>query len=200
MQLSYHFPTVISYKNDVKFTNSLISGVNDFLSDTHKTSQTGYTSSYFDHKVNQKLSAWVEPRNYAFNLAREFADKIGCEIVGKIDWSPFISNMKEGDSHSAHIHPQSIISGIFYIDVGENSSPIIFNDPRYERSFNGLRVKDKENKASQSSEVIHPRNGDILVWESWVPHMVPKNLSKYRKTLVWNLHRVDYDIENYIPF
>jgi uncharacterized protein (TIGR02466 family) len=82
----------------------------------------------------------------------------------------WVNIMEEGCTHSLHIHPQSIISGTFYLKVPNKSSAIRFEDPRY-----GLFM----HRPPQRTHVSLPtRAGDLVLFESWLRHDVPLNLSK----------------------
>jgi len=39
----------------------------------------------------------------------------------------------------------------------------------------------------RTTKEYYPKNGDILIWESWLPHSVPPNQSNKRETLIFNL-------------
>src|SRR6476659_4515959 len=58
-------------------------------------------------------------RDCAFNLPRK----------PRLD-SLWVNLLKAGGQHSGHIHPHSIISGTFYVEVPPNSGAIRFEDPR----------------------------------------------------------------------
>ena len=47
----------------------------------------------------------------------------------KLD-SLWVNLLKSGGQHSGHIHPHSLISGTFYVEVPSGSGPIRFEDPR----------------------------------------------------------------------
>jgi uncharacterized protein (TIGR02466 family) len=88
-----------------------------------------------------------------------------------------------GDSHHQHTHPNSILSGVFYIDVEEKDS-IIFLDskPNY---FN----IDTDNPSYLNSGIYHLNvfSGDLVIFPSTLNHYVEKTISsKSRISLSFN--------------
>ena len=44
--------------------------------------------------------------------------------------SLWVNVLPEGGSHTSHIHPNSVISGTFYVAVPQGAGPIVYEDPR----------------------------------------------------------------------
>ena len=44
--------------------------------------------------------------------------------------SLWVNVMPEGGSHTSHIHPNSVISGTYYVAVPQGAGPIVYEDPR----------------------------------------------------------------------
>jgi uncharacterized protein (TIGR02466 family) len=90
--------------------------------------------------------------------------------------SHYIANMWanvtcKNQSHVKHTHPNSFLSGVFYVKTPENCNPIVFSDPR---SGNGVIEPDyiELNNFNCRRQLIKPNKGDILFWPSWLPHAV----------------------------
>ena len=89
----------------------------------------------------------------------------------------WINILPEGGNHSAHIHPNSVISGTTYISMPSGSSAIKFEDPRHSMMMAApSRIKDAKEYLKPFIYVI-PSVGDVLLWESWLRHEVPANNS-----------------------
>ena len=89
----------------------------------------------------------------------------------------WINILSEGGNHSAHIHPNSVISGTTYISMPSGSSAIKFEDPRHSMMMAApSRIKDAK-EYLKPFIYINPSVGDILLWESWLRHEVPANNS-----------------------
>ena len=70
------------------------------------------------------------------------------------------------------IHSGSVISGVFYINAGELSSPLVFENPNPLNIFN---FSDPSNvtgnsKYTDQSMRFKPNTGDLLLFPSWLRH------------------------------
>ena len=157
-----------------------------------------YTWGYRNtHKLfNTNLGFQFQPDSKEFidylkSKAIEFFEYLGYECnVSKLQINSFVSEMNIGDSHNIHSHPGSDISGVFYLNIPEKSASLGIADPRSHYYALPPLVKFKKNKTTKYKEnilVLPPQQGDILMWEGWVPHSVSKNLSKGRVTIVFNI-------------
>ena len=89
--------------------------------------------------------------------------------------------MKSGGQHSGHIHPNSIISGTFYVEVPNGSGDIRFEDPRLPLMMAAPpRERDAPEELRQFVTVA-PRPGLLLMWESWLRHEVLAGTGSRRK-------------------
>lgn len=86
--------------------------------------------------------------------------------------------MPEGALHTAHIHPQSVISGTFYVDIPPGASSLKFEDPRLGFFMNSPSVSLNAKKVNKRFFSLTPRSGDLILFESWLKHEVPVNRSK----------------------
>jgi uncharacterized protein (TIGR02466 family) len=76
-----------------------------------------------------------------------------------------------------HIH-QAILSGFYFIDCPENSSRVLFHDPRPAKVYSNLTEKNSS-MATYASTVINyePKPGMLMFANSWLPHSFLKNSS-----------------------
>lgn len=82
----------------------------------------------------------------------------------KLD-SLWVNLLKSGGHHSGHIHPHSIISGTFYVEVPRGSGSIRFEDPR-------LPLMMAAPSRAGTFVTVEPRPALLLLWESWLRHEV----------------------------
>ncbi len=72
----------------------------------------------------------------------------------------------------------SVISGTTYVAMPEGASAIKFEDPRLAMMMAAPgRVKDAD-EALRQFIYVAPACGDVLLWESWLRHEVPMNMSE----------------------
>lgn len=104
-----------------------------------------------------------------------------------------------GESHPKHIHPNSYLSGVMFIKSDENSAPLMIENhlrPYYlyvdlwnakEHEENKQFPPDKYSSLGNSAIPIPPIEGNIVLFPSPTPHLVPQNpSSRDRLTLAFN--------------
>ena len=95
----------------------------------------------------------------------------------KLD-SLWIIILPMGGVHTSHIHPNSIISGTTYVSMPTGVSSIKFEDPRLPMMMAAPKRKPKIRNELRNFIYISPEVGDVLLWESWLRHEVPMNMSE----------------------
>jgi len=190
MHIDYFFPTAISVSKNTQLATQLMPVAKKYLADDSFITNTwSYKNTYtadgglstFDDIAPFKEFIEQAGHNYLTELGYDVSDLTFSVQI-------FASEMRENDSHAAHTHPNSLLSGVFYLQVPPGSAPIVFDDPRSFRKFVSLPKLDN----STNWERVHfvPEDGLFLIWESWITHEVPRNFSKDgRITLVFNLGR-----------
>lgn len=86
--------------------------------------------------------------------------------------SLWVNLLKSGGHHSGHVHPNSVISGTFYVEVPKGSGPIRFEDPRSPLMMAAPPRQKDAPEELQSFVKVEPRPGLLLMWESWLRHEV----------------------------
>ena len=108
-----------------------------------------------------------------------FADDLEFDLDGralKLE-DIWINILPEGGSHGSHIHPHSVISGTTYVAMPEDASALKLEDPRSARMMAApIRRKDAREEL-KTFIYARPQMGDVLLWESWLRHEVPMNMS-----------------------
>lgn len=110
----------------------------------------------------------------------DFAKDLQFNLDGKkikLD-SIWINILPEGGIHTSHIHPHSVISGTTYVAMPKDGSAIKFEDPRLAMMMAApVRAADAREEL-RSFNYVKPKVGDVLLWESWLRHEVPMNMSE----------------------
>ncbi len=137
----------------------------------------GYTSYASLNDLSWRIPAFKKLERLLDKHAAEFAKTLQWDIKGgkpKCD-SLWVNVMPEGGSHTSHIHPNSVISGTYYVKVPHGAGPLVYEDPRL-----AMMMAAPPKKASAPREMkTHisevPKAGTLLLWESWLRHEVPLN-------------------------
>ena len=133
----------------------------------------GYTSYASLNDLPKRDPAFAEVARVLTRHAQNYADECGFDLLRKprLD-SLWVNLLKTGGQHSGHIHPHSIISGTFYVEVPAGSGAIRFEDPRLPLMMAApARQKDAPEEL-QPFVTVQPRRGLLLMWESWLRHEV----------------------------
>ena len=115
-----------------------------------------------------------------------FCEALGFDLQGKkLKCNAFwINILPEGGMHSSHIHPHSVISGTTYVAMPEGTSALKLEDPRLAMMMlSPLRKKDALQEL-QPFVYVKPEVGELLLWESWLRHEVPMNMSEEERISV----------------
>jgi len=133
----------------------------------------GYTSYASLDDLPRRDPAFADLQRLLTRHAAAFAGELAFDLGRKprLD-SLWVNLLKPGGHHSAHIHPHSILSGTFYVEVPDGSGPIRFEDPRLPMMMAApVRLADAPEEL-QPFVSIEPRPGLLLLWESWLRHEV----------------------------
>ena len=192
MNIQYCFPTAILSTMNEKIAEEMLPLAKKYLSDKNIINKRiGYKSTYDSRKEGLEVYEEMKPfANYICELGMQFMLKQGYVLnFQEFKSNIFASEMHKNESHDMHTHPNSVLSGIIYLQVPEGSSPIIFYDPKGRMKY---IVRETVFPTDSNLNQIHiqPKKGMILMWESWLEHSVPKNnnTKEGRITLVFNLN------------
>jgi uncharacterized protein (TIGR02466 family) len=77
--------------------------------------------------------------------------------------------LDQGGFNTMHVHPGSLLSGVFYLKVPDNSAPIMFRDPRPGVLLGSFRNGEVN---SYVEKKLSPKRGMLVVFPSWLDHKV----------------------------
>lgn len=100
--------------------------------------------------------------------------------------TPVISNMwfnvnPTGASNTSHIHTDSFLSGVFYIQAPVNCGEIIFERQQHEQYILGSHIRNSTNVSSAAQWKFTPKHNMLLVFPAWLPHHVEINNSETKR-------------------
>lgn len=148
----------------------------------------GYQSN--DLELNDNiLFLFNEIENHLHKTAQNIGFK------RKLRLNNFWLNVNNHKDHNiVHRHPRSLMSGVFYIKVPENSGGIKFMNPNgalidsYLSYFHFQTGKDYSPTSLLASEwIITPEKNDLILFPSWLEHWVePNNSNEERISISFN--------------
>lgn len=130
--------------------------------------------------------------DYILSVAKDFGTQIlnYAHLNYKFTQS-WISIKNPGEQHSAHVHPNSLLSGVFYYGkILDNTPSIGFEpevshlnlQPSYKNGFNPIL----------ETYFLKPKPGTMYLFPSYYKHLVPKNETNLpRKSVAFNIIPTD---------
>lgn len=184
------FPTPILFMEDEKYAAEMLPVAKKFLSRKDLlTNYWGYKNTY--HAGLERFKELEQFKKYICKIGSDFLSSLGYDYSNKkLNAQIFASEMVRGDAHGRHTHPNGLLSGVFYLQVPKNASRIIFYDPRPFRNFvQHQQKKEKKTIFTEQKIYIPPKQGLLLLCESWMEHEVEESITdESRITLVFNLY------------
>lgn len=133
----------------------------------------GYTSYASLNDLPTRDPAFADLGKLLARHTSAFAQDCGFELKRKPRLDSLWANLlKTGGHHSGHIHPHSIISGTFYVEVPQGTGAIRFEDPRLPLMMAAPRRGEDAPEELQPFVSVEPHAGLLLLWESWLRHEV----------------------------
>lgn len=131
----------------------------------------GYTSYASLNDLPRRDPVFADLAKLLGRHAAAFAKELAWAVKPKLD-SLWVNLLKPGGHHSAHIHPHSILSGTFYVEVPKGSGGIRFEDPRLPMMMAAPVRHADAPEDLRPFATVEPCPGRLLMWESWLRHEV----------------------------
>ena len=131
--------------------------------------------------------------NTAKKFAKIFEEFYKKVIINKMGWK-YDSNKvkmeamwsiinKKGSFNIQHNHPNSYLSAAYYVRHPEKSGSIKFFDPREQKNIRYPKIKNYTDISAVITEIT-PKEGDLLIFPSYLYHSVGENLSEDDRIIV----------------
>lgn len=135
----------------------------------------GYTSYASMNDLHRRFSTFEDLRREIDRHVRKFARALQWDLLGgELEMtSCWINVMPKGAFHSQHLHPLSVISGTYYALMPKGASALKVEDPRLSRFMGSPPRRDGAKRENQVHIEELAREGDLILFESWLRHEVP---------------------------
>lgn len=140
----------------------------------------GYTSYASYNQLHKFSSSFEQLKTKIDGHLSKFIEDLEYDIESKglCMTDCWLNIMPTGTHHSGHIHPHSVISGTYYLQVPEDSPAIKFEDPRLNMMMNAPRKKEEAQTENRNFVSFPATDGELILFESFLRHEVPANLSE----------------------
>ena len=128
------------------------------------------------------LFDFVSQMGQKANFDNQFVD---CDVYLTSAWVNFNDN-RLAHNHE-HVHADTY-SGVFYLQVPENSGKISFTNTGLNKLWQGTYLTESKNKFTAEHLKFDPKEGQIYIWPSYLPHSVlPNDHDETRISISFNI-------------
>ena len=101
----------------------------------------------------------------------------------------WINVNSKNDFNVPHVHPNSLVSAVYYVKVPNNSGKLVFDNPISQHNFIiSSDAIQNFNTLNSSIWSIQPNEGELVMFPSWLKHWVEPNRSEdERISLAFNI-------------
>ena len=179
----FHFRVENYQELNTEFENYILNLKKNDAKGQKKSNAGGWHSHNFDltNDNTAKKFAKIFEKFYKKVIISEMGWKYNSDKV-KIEGMWSIIN-KKGSFNIQHNHPNAYLSSAYYVRHPEKSGSIKFFDPREQKSIRYPKIK-KYGELSAATVEIAPKEGDLLIFPSYLYHAVTENLSEQDRIII----------------
>lgn len=135
----------------------------------------GYTSYASIPQLHQFSSSFLELEKKITKHVKIYIAELELDLSKKnfAMSDCWLNMMPAHTSHGLHLHPNSFISGTYYVSTPKESAAIKFEDPRLDRFMYAPPRKASCKKENRPFISIPVEQGMLVLFESWLRHEVP---------------------------
>ena len=183
-ELNGIFPTPIYFAKLKKFTDMELKVIK-LIGENQSVRNMGNSRS--DDTFILRAKPFENIKKQLMRHIRQYFDKVICtsdKIVPYITQS-WINYTKEGEYHHSHAHPNSLVSGVLYIDADKDNDRIFFE----KRGYNRITFTVKDYNLWNSESWFFPvHTCDLIIFPSETQHKVEfKKGNNVRTSLSFNV-------------
>lgn len=140
----------------------------------------GYTSYASLDDLPRRASVFDDLKRRLDRIVRDYAGELHLDLgAGRLKMdSLWVNILKPGSGHSGHIHPHSVISGTMYVATPPGASALRLEDPRLPLMMAAPPRRPDAPETEKTFVHLAPAPGTVFLWESWLRHEVPMNMSE----------------------
>lgn len=182
LHVDYFFPCPVYYIEKLEFLESVSAVSNEALEKIKKENpqpneiypvyQTGLIDderirNFYDY-VGQTSWNILESQGFDMNMFNTVINEVWCQEHYK------------HSGHDEHVHGFGAqLVGFYFLEVPEDSSRVVFHDPRPGKKQINIMERDMNDVTIASSMVnFVPKAGTLMIANSWLPHSFTRNGSE----------------------
>ncbi len=176
------FPEPVGvYSLSRKFTTEELSYINSTLLKP-KENKLNYRS-FESYALNEPILKNIN--DFCLSSLHHFQETIEGSYTPLRITQSWLNLTKKGQAHHRHVHPNSYISGVLFIDC-EKSDKILFSKQTGQDVYYQSTMNKTYNPWNSTSWFLPASNGTLLLFRSSLNHEVPATVSERRVSLSFN--------------
>jgi uncharacterized protein (TIGR02466 family) len=139
----------------------------------------GYTSYGSAHRMHRLSPTFAALQRAVDRHVTRFVGSLELDLVGRelTMTDCWVNIMPRGTTHGLHLHPLATISGTYYVKTPRGCPGLKLEDPRLERMMAAPPRQAKAARENRPWVELPAAAGSLLLFESWLRHEVPANLT-----------------------
>jgi uncharacterized protein (TIGR02466 family) len=136
-----------------------------------RSNQGGWHSS--ENVDVRELPEVADLKKVIMDSAKTVAAGLGFEGISMFLASAWFVVSPAGAANARHLHPQTFLSGAYYIRAPAGSSPICFHDPRVSKVYATPSASQKGTPYTAEAVKYQVDAGRLIIFPGWLEHSVP---------------------------
>jgi uncharacterized protein (TIGR02466 family) len=122
----------------------------------------------------RELAEFADLKKVIMDAAKTVAGGLGFEGRSMFLASAWFVVSPAGAANVRHVHPQTFLSGAYYIKAPEGSSPICFHDPRLTKVY-ATPMSTNPQGTPYTAETVKYQVEErrLIIFPGWLEHSVP---------------------------
>lgn len=155
--------------------------IREFDQEGQRWSRTNYPGGYTSYgsldRLHEFSSTFMDLERHVNRHVRLFAGRLDWDLGGRSLGMTdcWVNCMPQGTAHSLHLHPNSVISGTFYVATPKGCAGLKFEDPRLSRLMAAPPTASEARPENRRHITYPAQAGHLILFESWLRHEVPAN-------------------------
>lgn len=153
---------------------------------SEKNYPDGYTSYASLNRLHEFSSTFAGLERKITAHVRKFSRQLDFDLRGReVFMTDFWVNiMPEHAAHGLHLHPNSFISGTYYVATPPGCAGLKFEDPRLSKFMAAPPRVAEPRRENKTHVTCAAKAGWVLLFESWLRHEVAANRTKAERISV----------------
>ena len=191
VKIESYFPTSMGYGWNKELATHYLPIIKRILDEQSDTEffwkgRTTHNQNDFELANHPEMDLMKE---FVWDVSRQYLEKLGYDSnYLKGDIFLIANALEQGSFHKSHTHYNCLLSGVWYLQVPEDSAPLEFETPVFPSLLTQIPVVDHDNPLNWKNTYLYPATGYYTCFPPYVRHAVlPNDSMDSRIAISWNI-------------